>query len=1197
MTVMMLRVLLVEDSEDDALLTLLELRKGGFQTEWERVDTRAGMERVLAEKSWDLVICDHVMPGFSSAGALDVMRKRALDLPFIIVSGVAPEDLVTAAMRQGAHDFISKGNLVRLVPAVMRELKEAALRRDRRRIESRLAESEARMEMLAAAVEQVTEAIAIAGPSGVISYANSSFEALTGFSAAQIEGCALGELLGHDDVARAVQRAAQGSIWEGRLSLAIEGRNPQEVDATFSPVRDHGHAVRNLVAVLRDVTKEVELERQLRQAQKMDALGVLAAGIAHDFNNVLTTILASAELIKCKIPADSPILPRVDAILHAGLCAAGLTKQILGFSRKADEKRIPLDLTAIVRDGLHTLHSSIPPNIQLHDDLMSGVWVEGDPALIHQVLLNLAINALQAMQPGGGVLHVSLAEGIEEPKLKGLPAGRVAVLTVRDSGCGMDAATQERIFEPFFSTKPAGEGTGLGLAMVHATVTKAGGRISVQSAPGQGTTFQVHLPAATVLELPQSEALPVDAGGTESILFVDDDRMTAAIARLGLQKLGYRVAAFTSPDEAFAAFQQHPDDYDLMFLDLTMPGMDGMELAQKVQQIRPELPMVLVTGLDSGASLVASAHATFRGIVTKPFTSLDLADALRKALQSRPKPAAGARSAVQEAPGTRPVILLAEDSRTTRSLIRSGLERAGYAVQEARDGMEAWELFTQASHTGRYDLLLTDVVMPRMDGLELVQLVRKADPALPIGVLTSNEDKETLKSAMHLGVNEFLNKPFELADLITCVESLLAERTTRLDARRSLETAQAVRLAQRSMLAAPEKGVPLFTLYEPLSDAGGDVFRCFKCADGSILFILADVAGHSVLSSYAVASFLGMLSNYVGECFGFMALASHDGGDSDLPCSLHGCGWYGHRPCDPLPHLASKLNHGIQSGPFSEVPVCTLIGLWTPATGRLQLLNAGIPHGLHYQRGKGVAEPLELNGTPLGVFPEADLEGATIQLEPGDRLLFGTDGFFEVAAPGKGPFQDQVPGHWQASAASPLDWSLSVICEAARSHGNGVIADDLLVVGFEQPTLERAREEVVLRLPSTPRAIDMACDRLNECLTNSGPDWGVGQERRFDIVIAVREALANAVYHGNGNRPGTSVSICCRPEPATRRLVVSVADEGEGFDLEAHQPPEDPLSDRGRGIPLIRHHAQDVRMDGNALTMTFELEETIHADQ
>ena len=227
MTTQLLNVLLVEDSEDDALLTLRELQKGGVQARWERVDTRAGMERALTERAWDLVICDHLMPGFSSAGALDVMRKLALDLPFIIVSGAAPEDLVTAAMRQGAHDFIAKGNLIRLVPAVRRELKEADLRRDRRAMQSRLAE------------------------------------------------------------------------------------------------------------------KEVELERRLRQVQKVDALGQLAAGIAHDFNDVLTTILAAAEFIKGKTAGDSPLLPKVEAILHAGLSAAGLTRQLLGFSRKADGKRIP----------------------------------------------------------------------------------------------------------------------------------------------------------------------------------------------------------------------------------------------------------------------------------------------------------------------------------------------------------------------------------------------------------------------------------------------------------------------------------------------------------------------------------------------------------------------------------------------------------------------------------------------------------------------------------------------------------------------------------------------------------------------------------------------------------------------------------------------------------------------------------------
>ncbi len=489
-----LRVLLVEDDQDDALLSLRELGKGGFVTEWKRVETRAGMDRALALEAWDLVICDHLMPVFSSAGALDVMRSRALDLPFIIVSGAAPEDLVTAAMRQGAHDFISKDNLVRLVPAVRRELKEAALRRDRQRMQTQLVESEARTELLAAAVAQVPEAIAITDPEGLVSYVNRSFEALAGSPLGQIEGRALNGLLGHQLMDRGARQAASGSVWEGRLSLQREGAPSQEFDATCSPVRDAGGAVRHLVAVIRDVTKELELERELRHAQKMDALGMLAAGLAHDFNNLLTTILASAELLKCRIDGDSPLLPRVDAIIHAGLCGAGLTQRILGLSRKADEKRVPLDFTTVVREALNTLHSSIPANVRLHDDLMSGLWVEGDPALLQQLVLNLAINAIQAMQPGGGGLWVALGE---EEEARGPGGGRWALLTVRDSGCGMAPEVVERIFEPFFTTKPDGEGTGLGLAMVHTTVTKAGGRISVQSASGRGTTFEVRLPCAT----------------------------------------------------------------------------------------------------------------------------------------------------------------------------------------------------------------------------------------------------------------------------------------------------------------------------------------------------------------------------------------------------------------------------------------------------------------------------------------------------------------------------------------------------------------------------------------------------------------------------------------------------------------------------------------------------------------------------
>jgi PAS domain S-box-containing protein len=1179
----------VEDNEDDALLTLRELRKGGFAVEWERVDTRPAMERALTEASWGLVISDHLMPAFSSAGALDLMRKHTPELPFIIVSGAAPEDVVTAAMRQGAHDFISKDNLVRLVPAVQRELKEAALRRDRQQIASRLKASEAGMATLGTAMEQVAEAIAITDLGGTLAYANRAFAVLTGFAADQLQGCGLGGLLGQD-LGTAIAGAANGGIWEGRLYLELENLGRREMVATLSPVRDRDQAVASLVMVLRDVTKEAELERQLRQSQKMDALGLLSAGIAHDFNNLLTTILASAELIKCNLPPGSPVLPKAEAIMHAGLCAAGLTKQILSFSRKSDGRRVPLDLSMSVRETLLTLQGTIPANVELVETIEGGIWVESDPAQVQQMVLNLAINGLQAMQPQGGLLLVSLAE---EP---GDGAGRCALLTVQDTGHGMDAQLQERIFEPFFTTKEDRGGTGLGLAMVHATVTGAKGRIQVQSAPGQGASFRIQLPCTSPQPPAEPDTARVDAArGGESVLFVDDDLMMGFVAKQGLQSLGYRVASFDAPDQALEAFRERPEAYDLVFMDLIMPGLNGIELAQKIQEVRPGIPMVLVTGAASASALSLSAHATFRGIVTKPFTPYDLAEALRKGLQHQPRSrslADGERAAAS-GPGRRPTILLAEDSHVTRSMIRSYLEQAGFEVLEARDGLEAWERFSQMPSSHPCDLLLTDVEMPRMDGLELIQLVRNADPSITIGVLTSNEDKETVKRALHLGVNDLLNKPFKREDLVASVKNLLAERSTRLKARRSLETALAVRLAQRSMLATPEQGVPLHTLYEPLTDAGGDVFRSFKCGDGSILFILADVAGHSVLSSYAVAAYLGMLSSYVSECNSLQAQPAEGGGeDCGLPCSEYGCGRYQRIPCDPLPHLALKLNHGIQNGPFAEIPVCALLGRWNPATGKLDLLNAGIPHSLICRKGANAVEPIPINGTPLGVFREAALESARLQLQPGDRLLIGTDGFFEALDPEHGTFQDQAAEHWLTLSGQPLDEALNTICAAARNHARGVMADDLLVVGFEQPAQAAPEEELSLELPSSAAAVDQACGWVAEWLESRGTNWNLRRSRNFDILLAVREALTNAVFHGNANRSDARIVVRCRPGPERKWVWVAVTDQGRGFDPAAVAPPADPLSERGRGLPLIRHSAQELRMEGGTLTMGFLLEES-----
>jgi PAS domain S-box-containing protein len=1036
-----LRTLLVEDCEDDAQLILRELRKDGWRTDWRRVYSRSALEEALGQGPWDLVICDHVMPSFSSFEALAVVRGRSLDLPFIIVSGAAPEEVVSTAMRNGAHDFISKGHLIRLAPAVRRELQEAALRRERKGMASRLAACEARQALLAEAVDQEADPIAVTGPDGTVTYANHAFEAFTDLEPERIAGRRLEDLLGHPDLAEALTRAADGQHWTCRVGVPGHGLEARAVDLTCSPVRDPGGTVRSLVVLMRDQTKEVQLERELHQAQKMDALGLMAAGVAHDFNNMLTAILASAELLQCRLPADSPLQKRVETILRTGHDAAGLTQRVLSFSHKDREERIPLDFTTVVRDVLGTLRETLPANVELVDRITSGVWVESAPGQLQQMVLNLAINAVQAMQPAGGSLLVALTEDSGGPEQAGRP--RRATLVVQDSGCGMTPEVRERIFEPFFTTKPAGQGTGLGLAMVHAAVKQSGGTIRVDSAPGQGTTFRIELPSAT-----------------------------------------------------------------------------GQATAARETPAKP----------------------------AQPFLALGTARRAR--------------------------ILLAEDNRVQCSLLPSWLRRAGYQVQVASDGLDAWERFTHGSPGQRFEVLLTDLAMPRMDGLELIQLVRKADPAIAIGLLGSDADPGAVAAALHLGVDELLARPDGCETAESWVSALLAKRVARLDQQRSRETAQAVRQAQKAMAAAPEQGVPLFTLYEPLTDAGGDLFRCFRGDDGTVLFVVADVAGHSVLSSYSVASFLGMLSSRVGEC-----LEQAAGGGDAGEC---------------LQGLAGQLNQGIQTSPFAEVPVCALLGLWDPASGRVHLVNAGIPHGLHYQYQSRRCRPVPLNGTPLGVFPEPDLEGAEFRLEPGDRLLFGTDGFFEARGADRTRFQDLAQDRWQALAGSPLDWALSAICEQVRIHCGGAFEDDLLVMGFEQPAPVAEAGTCLLRMPSTTRAVDLACERFRAWLKACDGPWRPGRERCFDLVLAVREALTNAVLHGNRGRAEAAVQLRWQLRADPGELAVTVTDEGPGFDLAVQEPPSDPLADRGRGLAFIRSCARTLQADGSTVTMTFGLKEETH---
>jgi PAS domain S-box-containing protein len=432
-----------------------------------------------------------------------------------------------------------------------------------------------------------------------------------------------------------------------RLPATFESRiRDRDYVLAAWPVLDADGAVVKFVHIMRDISeqKRVEEERrrmgeQLRQAQKMEAVGVLAGGIAHDFNNILNAIIGYTDLTQQGLAADSREHRNLGHVLTAAYRAAELVRQILTFSRRGEGERTALDLRQIVAEALKLLRSSLPANITIVQEIAPDApAVRADPTQMHQIVMNLCTNAYQAMTAGNGVLTVALApvsvsdeEGRQ--RFKVLLPGRCVRLSVRDTGVGMDERTMSRIFEPFFTTKQPGRGTGLGLSVVHGIVESHGGEIEVESAPGRGTEFRVYLPATDepVAGVGQVQ-VPSPLRGSEHVLFVDDEQELAGMAVQALEALGYRVTTHGDGEGARAAFELAPAAFDVLVTDQTMPRLTGLELAGACRSLRPDLPVVLCSGYSNLITPQAIASAGVSHYVTKPYDQTVLAAAVRKAL-------------------------------------------------------------------------------------------------------------------------------------------------------------------------------------------------------------------------------------------------------------------------------------------------------------------------------------------------------------------------------------------------------------------------------------------------------------------------------------------------------------------------------------------------------------------------------------
>lgn len=758
-----LNVLIVEDSEDDALLVVRELRKGGHEPSFERVDTPEALQSSLAEKRWDIVLSDYSMPQFNGRDALRITREKFPDLPFIIVTGAIGEELAAILMREGANDFVMKNHLARLIPAIERELQEAEVRLERKRAQEEIREINTRLHTLIHAIPSAVyfkdsagrnlvlnkmageligvkpedvmgkldeeflppelaekcrksdeEAISTRKPihaeevftnkegeklvletiksplfddignyvglvglsyditehkeaeekirrakkewercfdasTDVIMLLDRQMRALRANQAA----CDLCETTNHKDllgnfcyeVFHQASEPCQGcpvaeSLTDGKPHTAeIEYQNQGKIfSSTASPLIDDRGELYGVVLFAKDITETRKLESHLRQAQKMEAIGTLAGGIAHDFNNILTAILGYANIVQENLAEGSQDRADQSEVIKAGNRATELVKQILSFSRHAEHDMALVAIQPIIKEALKLLRSTIPTTIEIRQDIASDCChIMADPTQIHQVLMNLCTNAYHAMREKGGVLSVLLqgteiAPGDHLAEL-GLPPGSYVKLEVSDTGHGMDQAVMEKIFEPYFTTKGKGAGTGLGLSVVHGIVKSHGGEIRVYSEPGQGTTFNIYLPCLKGEAVPLAEELsgPVQ-GGSERILYVDDEESIVKLQERLLTRLGYQVIACTSSSEALQTFRSQPQDIDLVITDMNMPEMNGMELASAILAIKSGQPIILCTGFNEIISKDKLKGIGIREFFMKPSSKRETAAIIRKVL-------------------------------------------------------------------------------------------------------------------------------------------------------------------------------------------------------------------------------------------------------------------------------------------------------------------------------------------------------------------------------------------------------------------------------------------------------------------------------------------------------------------------------------------------------------------------------------
>jgi two-component system cell cycle sensor histidine kinase/response regulator CckA len=632
-----LRLLLVEDTEDDTLLILRELRRCGYVPEWERVQDASTMRKALAGGTWDLILSDWSMPQFTALDAIGILKETGFDIPLILVSGTIGDEAAVAALRGGATDFIRKDKLSRLAPAIDRELREVKAREARRRAEDDVRASEARYRVLFESsplptwiVDTETHKFLAVNDAAIrhYGYSREEFAALTLADIMLPEDSrtlreSLTRTVPVDDAGCRRHRTKNGSIITVETKahdFVLEGRGARLI-------------------VHNDVTALRKTQEQLRQSQKMEAVGRLAGGVAHDFNNVLSVILSYSEMLMANLKPGDAMRDDLEEIGKAGKRAAELTRQLLMFSRQQVLEPKVLDLNDVLTSMDKMLQRILGADVDLVSLPTKPLGrVRIDPSSVEQVIMNLVVNARDAMPIGGKLTmetgNVVLDQAYARDHL-GVAPGPHVMLAVTDTGTGMDKATLARIFEPFFTTKASGKGTGLGLSTVFGIVQQSGGSIWVYSEPGKGTTFKVYLPRVDcAVEVIRSIDPAATLRGTETILLVEDDDQVRAVARGILGRNGYDVIEARNAGEALLHSERHPGLIHLLLTDVVMPQMSGPELAKRLASARPLMKLLCMSGYTDDSIVRHGVLEARMAYVQKPITPETLTRKVREVLDA-----------------------------------------------------------------------------------------------------------------------------------------------------------------------------------------------------------------------------------------------------------------------------------------------------------------------------------------------------------------------------------------------------------------------------------------------------------------------------------------------------------------------------------------------------------------------------------